>query len=299
MAKEKGLLANTFSLSQKATALRLMSHSIAKSLQVGNFRSFYKGRGVDYAGAREYLYGDDIRTIDWNVTARMTKPYIKLFEEDKELIVFLLVDRSASMETGSGAKSRIETATEAAALVLFASMQNSSPIGAVLFNGETEFSCKPKTGKDHAMVLFSKLDARPVRTKQGTSLAHALRGSSILLRNRSLVLIFSDFRCSGYEKELSLLAAKHDVIAITIQDPSDFSLPQIGMIDFFDPETQVKKALPTISKTFQKEWAAHNQRHFERWKSFCLKHGVETIVLSTDTDPSQELIRYFSTRSKK
>ncbi len=299
MAKEKNILANTFLLSQKASALRLMSNAIAKSLHVGNFKSFYKGRGVDYAGAREYLYGDDIRAIDWNVTARMTKPYIKLFEEDKELIVFLIVDRSASMDTGSGSKSRLEIATEAAALVLFASMQNSSPIGAVLFNGVTEFSCKPKSGKDHAMTLLSKLDNRPVRTEQGTSLAHALRGSSILLRNRSLVLIFSDFRCSGYEKELSLLAAKHDVIAVTIQDKSDTLLPQIGRISFFDPETHIRKTLPTLSKSFQKEWQLHNQMHLERWKSFCSKNGIDTIVLSTDTEPSQELIRYFSSRSKK
>lgn len=299
MKKEKGLVKNTFSLSQKASALRLMSSSISKSLHIGNFRSFYKGRGVDYSGAREYLYGDDIRAIDWNVTARLSKPYIKLFEEDKELIIFLIVDRSASMETGSGTRSRIETATEAASLMVFAGMLNSSPIGAVLFNGETEFSCAPKNGKDHAMVVFSKLDKRPNRTKQGTSLVNAIRGASTLLKNRSLVMIFSDFRCSGYEKELSLMASKHDVIAVTIADPSDTSLPTIGMMDFYDPESDTKKPLPTSSKVFQKEWKEYNQRHLERWKNYCSKNGIETIVLSTTEDTSLELIRFFSSRGSK
>ncbi len=299
MAKEKSLIKNTFSLSQKASALRLVSSSISKSLHIGNFRSFYKGRGVDYSGAREYLYGDDIRAIDWNVTARLSKPYIKLFEEDKELILFLLVDRSASMETGSGSKSRIETATEAASVMVFAGMQNSSPIGAVLFDGETEFSSAPKNGKDHAMVIFSKLDKRPKRTTQGTSLVKALRGASTLLKNRSLVMIFSDFRCSNYEKELSLLASKHDVIAVTISDPSDSALPQIGIMSFYDPESGIKKILPTNSKKFQKEWGNYHSRHLERWKNFCTKNGIETIVLSTNEDPSLELIHFFSSRGSK
>ncbi len=297
MAKAKGLIKNTYLLSQRASSLRLMSRTIAKCLYVGNFRSMYKGRGVDYAGARDYLYGDDIRAIDWNVTARLGKPYIKLFEEDKELIVFLIIDRSNSMETGSGKRTRIETATEAAVLMLFAAMQNSSPVGGVLFDGEIEFSTAPKTGMDHAMVLFSKLDNRPRRGINGTSLAQSLRGASKLLRNRSLVLVLSDFRCGNYEKELASLASKHDVIAARIVDDSDVYLPSIGSVEVFDPETQEQKVFQTTSKHFEKEWKEYNERHMERWQNMCAKRGVATMLLPTKNDTAQELALFFSSRS--
>ncbi len=296
MAKRNGVIQNTYSLSQRASSLHLVSKAIAKCLYVGNFRSMYRGRGVDYAGGREYLYGDDVRSIDWNVTARMGKPYIKLFEEDKELIVFLVVDRSASMESGIGKKTRLETAAEAAVLMLFAALQNSSPVGGVLFDGETEFSCVPKTGKDHAMVLFSKLDTRPTHESTGTSLTQALTGASKLLKNRSMVLVFSDFRTSGYEDALCALASKHDVIATRITDESDSRLPKVGSISFFDPETNKEKILPTNSASFEQEWNSYHERHIERWNAFCTKRGVSTLTISTSQDPTQELVHFFSTR---
>ncbi len=296
MAKKTGLIKNTYSLSHRASNLRLMSQSIATCLYAGNFRSMYKGRGVDYAGGREYLYGDDVRAIDWNVTARMGKPYIKLFEEDKELIVFLVVDRSLSMESGMGQKSRIEIASEASVLMLFAAMQNSSPIGGVLFNGEIEFSSVPKANKDHAMLLFTKLDTRPERKKEGTALAQSLQYASRLLKSRSLVVVLSDFRCGDYEKEIGTLGAKHDVIAVRITDEIDKNVPKMGSVEFFDSETNQKKVLSTSSPSFEKEWKAYNDRHHERWQTMCAKRGIDTLSISTNADPAQELAQFFSSR---
>ncbi len=296
MAKKDGIIKNTYSLSQRASNLKLMSRTLAKSLYVGNFRSMYKGRGMDYAGGREYLYGDDIRSIDWNVTARMGKPFVKLFEEDKELIVFLIIDRSCSMESGMGKRTRLETAGEAGVLMLFAAMQNASPIGGVLFDGEIEFSSAPKTGKDHAMLLFSKIDTMPKREKTGTSLKQSLLYAAKILKNRSLILVLSDFRCSGYEQEIATLSSKHDVIAARIVDDSDSRLPNMGTLEFFDSESQTKKVLPTSNSTFTKEWKAYNDRHFERWESMCSKRGVETLCISTNDDPAQVLSQFFSSR---
>ncbi len=299
MSKKTGIIKNSYSLSHRASSLRLVSRSIANALHVGNFRSMYKGRGVDYAGAREYLYGDDIRAIDWNVTARMGKPYIKLFEEDKELIVFVIVDRSASMESGSGKRSRLELASETAVLMIFAAMQNASPVGGILFNGELEFSSIPKTGKDHAMVLFSKIDTPPIHNTKGSSLSLSLRYASRLLKNRSLVLILSDFRCGGYEKDIAALASKHDVVAVRIHDETDSALPNVGTVEFFDPETQTKKPFATSNLAFQKEWKSYNERHFERWHAMCTKRGIDTLTLSTNDDPVQDLAQFFSSRRFK
>ncbi len=296
MAKKKSIIKNTNLLSQRASSLRLMSKAIANSLYVGNFRSMYRGRGVDYAGGREYLYGDDIRAIDWNVTARMGKPFIKLFEEDKELIVFLIVDRSCSMESGIGTKNRLETAAEAAVLMIFAAIQKSSPIGGVLFDGEIEFSSVPKASKDHAMLLFTKIDTLPERKKEGSALTQSLQYASKLLKNRSLVLVLSDFRCAGYEKELATLGVKHDVIAVRITDESDEHLPNLGAVEFFDAETNKKQVLSTSSASFEKEWKAYNKRHFERWESICAKRGIATLSISTNQDPAHELTQFFSSR---
>ncbi len=297
MAKNDGIIKKTYLLSQRATSLRLMSRSIANCLYAGSFRSMYKGRGVDYAGAREYLYGDDIRSIDWNVTARMGKPYIKLFEEDKELMIFLIVDRSCSMESGTGEKTRIETASEAAALMVFAAIQNSSPVGGILFDGEIEFSSMPKVGKNHAMLLFAKIDTQPEHKKEGTSLGLSLSYASQLLKNRSLVVVLSDFRCVGYEKELASLAVKHDVIAARIVDETDSKLPKMGTVEFFDNETQKKKVFPTSNDLFAKEWKAYNERHLERWETKCTKSGIATLTLSTNSDPLQSLTQFFSART--
>jgi len=296
MNKKDSLIHDAHFLAQKASALRLASRTIADGLRTGNFRSMYRGRGVDFAGVREYLHGDDVRAIDWNVTARMGKPFIKLFEEDRELIIFLVVDRSASMESGTGKNTRLKTATETAALLLLAALHNSLPVGGVLFDGETGFSTIPKSSKNHAMLFFSKLDARPICTKAGSALPQALRGATKLLKNRSLVMLISDFRCAGYEAELARLSAKHDVVAVCITDESDTKLPHIGSLNFCDSESGHEMTLPTSSAVFERDWKNYNLRRMERWQTLCAKRGVTTLVVSTDQDPAQELIKFFSTR---
>ena len=154
---------NTGVLAEKARLLHLRARTLSDSFHSGSSRSFYKGRGADFAGVREYLWGDDVRSIDWNVTARMGKPFIKLFEENRELILFLVVDMSASMDGGAEGKSRLDTAAETASLLILSSLYNAGPVGAVFFDGEILFSAAPKNKKDHAMLLFTKVNAVPPR----------------------------------------------------------------------------------------------------------------------------------------
>lgn len=290
------ILQNSETLASRAAALRLLSRNLADGMKQGAFRSSFRGQGIEFSDVREYMRGDDIRAIDWNVTARMGKPYVKMFEEERELVIFLVIDRSASMDTGSEGKSRLDTASEAAALLSFAAEQNGIPVGAVFFDGSVEFSVAPQTGKDRTMMLLSKLDSVPERKETGTAMEQALRGAHRLLNKRSLVFILSDFRTAGYESELARLATKHDVIAIRTTDKSDSELPEAGCLRFYDTETKVDRLLPTQLPSFRRAWRESNSLHLNRWRYLCLRRGVTPVTMSTSEDPVAVLARVFSTR---
>ena len=206
----KRYLANNESLIKKALYLRLMAEDIAEGMKSGNFRSLYRGQGIEFAGVREYNRGDDIRTIDWNVTARMGRPYIKIFEEERELQIFLIVDssRSMSLETGTDRRTKYAAAAETAALVSIAAEINSCPTGAVFFDGAIHFSCDPTLGKENTMQILNHLDRLPDVSTIGSVLPNAITAAAKILRKRTLVFILSDFRSSGWEKPLINLAQK-------------------------------------------------------------------------------------------
>jgi uncharacterized protein (DUF58 family) len=253
------ILENSDSLSERASHLRLAARTIAAGLKSGSFRVLRRGHGVEFSGVREYFTDDDVRSIDWNVTARMNKPFVKLFDEEREMVVFVIVDCSLSMETGSGKKSRFAQAVESAALITLASEQNGSPVGAMLFDGELRFSCSPKSGRNHAMTILRKLDTIPEKTVTGSVLPNAIKGTLRLLKKKSLVIIFSDFRCADYEAPLSQLAIKHDVVCVNITDPVDSDFPSLGTLRFFDPETKQIRLLPTSNFGFKTAWKNETQ----------------------------------------
>ena len=177
------------SLFQKATYLRIAARKLADSMKSGGFRSLYRGQGIEFAGVREYLRGDDVRSIDWNVTARMGKPFVKMFDEEHELEIFLIVDRSASMFTGSKGKVKYETAAEVSALLALAGEINECPVGAVFFDGKIHFSCVPEAGRERTMHILSKLDEFNGAVK-GSVLGNAITGAVKMLNHHSL--LFSD-----------------------------------------------------------------------------------------------------------
>lgn len=282
------------SLASRAARLRLRARSIAGGMKTGSFRSVYRGQGIEFNGVREYLRGDDVRLIDWNVTARMGKAYVKQFEEERELIVFFVLDRSLSMIQGAGGRSRFEAATETAALLTLAAALNNSPVGAVLFGGTVEFSCAPEAGHSTEMRILSWLDTEPRTKVKGSVLSHALRGTHRLLKNRSLVFVISDFRTAGYEKELARLALKHDVVAVRCSDGADSELPSAGSIPFFDAETGIRRILPTSHPGFRKAWRDDSRSRMKRWTSMCARRGVVPLVLQTEADPVVVLSNFFS-----
>ena len=211
---QKSYLANNDSLLKKASYLRIVARDLAEGMKSGNFRSLYRGQGVEFEGVREYIRGDDVRNIDWNVTARMANPYVKVFEEERELQIFLVVDSSESMRLEYNKKTKYSIAAESAALITIAAELNACPLGAVFFDGQIHFSCKPRSDKQNTMNILQHLDKLPEVMIKGSVLDSALNGAGKLLKTRSLVFVFSDFRSSDWEKPLLSLAQKNDVVAL-------------------------------------------------------------------------------------
>ena len=296
----KRYLANNESLIKKALYLRLIAEDIADGMKNGNFRSLYHGQGIEFAGVRDYIRGDDIRTIDWNVTARMGRPYIKIFEEERELQIFLITDSSLSMqlENNSGRRTKYASAAETAALVTIAAEINACPVGAVFFDGAIHFSCEPSLGKKQTMQILNHLDRLPSNPTPGSVLPNAISAAAKVLRKRSLVFVLSDFRCGGWEKPLIALAQKNDVIAINIHDAWDEELASLGTVVFKDMESGAKMSLPSSSPSFKKEWRSYNEMNQNRWQDFCIKHGIMPVVLDTKTEPVQVLNQIFARKAR-
>ena len=292
---------NVNRLAQRASSLRLSAIALAENMRNGSFKSLYRGQGIEFSDVREYLNGDNVRSIDWNVTARMGRPFIKQYEEDRELSVFLILDCSRSMELGSDV-TRLSLAQEASALLLLACEHNAGAMGAVFFDGKIQFSCPPKSGRENSMMILSKLDkidSIPEYEKSdGSVLSNAITGAAKLLKKRSLVFILSDFRSSRWDKPFARLAQKHDVVALRITDPSDSELPEIGTIPFYDAESKKKSLFPTLSRRFKAQWREANQKRSEQWKDFCSKHGAFPLSISTQEDAVSTLQRFFKQKAR-
>ena len=288
---------NTERLAQRASLLRLEARKIAETMRSGTFKSLYRGQGIEFSDVREYLIGANLRAIDWNVTARMGRTFIKQYEEDRELQMFFVLDRSLSMLAGSKGRSKLAAASEAAALLLLAAEQTTSATGAVFFDGEIRFALTPKAAHKQTMRLLSRLDAPEAHTIAGSALGSALTGAGKLLKKRSLVFIFSDFRTTGWLQPLARLAQKHDVAAVRLTDPIDSVLPAMGTVPVQDTESDYQQLLPTASKAFAHAWQEANRKRIDTWSAECTRHGAYPLLLSTTDDALVMLSRFFSRRS--
>ena len=311
------------SLVKRASSLHVVSRTLFESLRSGSFKSIYKGRGIEFSGVREYFLGDDVRSIDWNVTARMGRPFVKQFEEDRELVLFLVVDASLSMTTGGGkvARNRLQAGCEVAALMALAASLGGGSVGGVIFDGDIRYSHKPRAGNNQALMFLNQLDsvlksvgedglvdegADLATTEKGSNqlsdpslgsnLHKALRGAASLLKKRSLVLVISDFRTAGYQQDLAVLASRHDVVAVRIADPVDGHLEGVGSLPFVDPESGYRQILPTSSSSFQQGWKDADKKRVERWNAECYRRGAWPLTISTQEDVAVALQRFFSGR---
>lgn len=296
---QKKYLTNNETLIKKAAYLKIVAQDLADGMKSGNFRSLYRGQGIEFSGVRDYIRGDDIRTIDWNVTARMGRPYIKVFEEERELQIFIVLDSSLSMRLENDKRSKYATAAEAAALITIAAEINECPVGAVFFDGAIHFSCKPRLEKEQTMMILTHLDNLPEQQVKGSVLGNALTGAGKLLKKRSLVFVLSDFRSNNWEKPIIALAQKNDVVAIRLHDNADDELLTMGTVLFEDVESGIKMDLPSASESFKKEWRNFNELHTSRWKDFCVKHGILPVIQDVKNDPLQTLNSIFAQKAKR
>lgn len=277
--------------------IELRTRSLVNTRFSGEYHSVFKGQGMEFAEVREYTPGDDFRTIDWNVSARMGHPYVKKYAEERELAVLFVVDLSGSTHFGTRGRFKAEAAAEIAAVLALAAIRNNDRVGLCLFTDRVEAFVPPKKGRRHALRLIRDLLVFQPR-RRGTNLAAALEYVGRILRHRAVVFILSDFQASGYEKALKILGRRHDVVAITITDPREREIPDVGLLELVDLETGHVSVLDTSSR-FAREQFEHLVAEFEAaLKRLLRQASVDRVEIETDRSYVGPLIKFFQARER-
>ncbi len=275
--------------------IQLLATRMVENLLAGDYRSVFRGPGIEFDEVREYVDGDDARLIDWNVSSRMSEPFAKTFREERELTLFLVVDVSASLALGPPDRTRREVAAEAFALLSLAAAVNNDRVGAVLFSDRIERWVAPRKGKRHALRLITDMvGIEPVG--KGSDLSLALRATGESLKRRGVVVVISDFKTAGYLPDLTLMGRRHDVIAIRVADPLDDKFPATGLIRLDDPESGATILVPGRSRKFRESYHEYWKGHVQTWRSECRKRGIVTLDIDTEREVAPQLIRFFDSR---
>jgi uncharacterized protein (DUF58 family) len=280
---------------KKVRLLEISTRKLVNSLFVGSYHSAFKGQGMTFSEFREYVPGDDVRTISWPLTARTGKVYIKKFDEERELTLMLLVDVSGSLDFGTGAEFKGEVATHLSALLGFAAAKNNDHVGLLLFSDQVEHFVPPKKGRGHVnRILRDLYYQRPLH--RGTKIAPAVQYIQGVLKKRSIVFVFSDFQDEGFAESLRMIAKKHDVIAVIVDDAAERTLPNVGLVDLRDAETGEVMTVDTSSKAFRDAFEREVKVRALKRESELRKAGVDRILVSTNEDFVAPLAAYFRRR---
>ena len=285
-------------LLKKVREIQIVSRKVVDELLGGEYKSVFKGRGMEFDEVREYQPGDEVRTIDWNVTARTGKPFVKRFIEEREQALFFLVDMSASGAFGSAGKTKNETAAELCGLLAFSAIKNNDKVGLIIFTDEIELFIPPDKGQLHVLHIIREiLGFEPQST--GTCISCALDYLGKMVKKKCVTFLISDFQDSGYDKSLKLASIHYDLIAITITDPRELSIPNAGLVELSDPETGEQILVDTASAAARKKFnIAARARHLEI-KDSLAKLNIDQIDIHTDRDYMRDLIRFFQTRDRR
>jgi uncharacterized protein (DUF58 family) len=275
--------------------LAFASSALSASFTRGEFRSSFKGRGLEFDALRDYSPGEDARTIDWRASARFARPYVRTWLEDRSLSLFLLLDVSASMEAGAGELSKRDMGALALSLLARAAALRDMPVGGLLFAASPLRRFAPRRGTDHALALAEAAISLP-ELGSGSGLAGALLATSRLLQRRSMVILISDFHAEGWGDGLALLSRKHDLIAIRVTDALDREPPAAGAFPASDAEGGGPSWLPFRSRLLRERWKAFHQARGERARRRCVEARVPLLELDTAEDPALKLISFFDRR---
>lgn len=287
---------NTKELLKKVRKIEIKTRKLSNNIFGGEYHSAFKGRGMTFSEVRKYQYGDDVRTIDWNVTARYREPYVKVFEEERELTLMLLVDISGSSNFGTRTKLKNEILTEIAATLAFSALNNNDKVGLVLFSNKIELFIAPKKGKIHILRIIREL-LNYESTSLKTNISKALEFLSQVQKKKAIIFILSDFIDSDYSKSVQLLSKKHDLTGVRIFDLFEKELQKSGLLFVNDAETGRKLWINSSSKKVRESYNLSFRKNADYFKSSFSKNGAGAIALSTDDEYVKTLLNYFKNRA--
>ena len=286
---------DTKELLKKVRKIEIKTKRLSDHIFGGEYQSTFKGRGMAFSEVRQYQYGDDVRAIDWNVTARNNDTFIKVFEEERELIMMLIIDISGSNFFGSKSIFKNEYVTELAATLAFSATKNNDKVGLILFSDNVELYIPPKKGKSHVLRIIRELLEFKSKSKK-TDINVPLKFVSNILKNRSIAFIISDFISKDYSNSLKIFSSKHDVTGIRIYDQTEEIIPNLGVIDINDNETGQTLTVNTSSKMVRKKYSEYyNSKRMEFSDNFKMS-GSGTIECNTQDDYQKKLLKYFKSR---
>jgi uncharacterized protein (DUF58 family) len=278
--------------------VELRTRGLVNALFTGEYHSVFKGQGMEFAEVREYVDGDEVRTIDWNVTARMGHPFVKRFVEERELTVMLAVDHSGSERFGTAERFKSELATEIAAVLAMSAIRNNDRVGALLFTDRVEHVVPPAKGKRHVMRLIRDVLVHEPEGR-GTDIPAAIDYLAKMLPHRSIIFLISDFVAPGLERPLKILAQRHDVVAVTITDPRERSLPDMGLARFTDPESGAVVDVDTSDKRVRDRFAAAMKQEVEARTQLLRRLAIDEVAVRTDERYVDPLLRFFRLRETR
>ena len=289
---------STSALLKKVRKIEIKTKGLSNHIFAGEYQTAFKGKGMAFSEVREYQPGDDVRSIDWNVTARYNAPFVKVFEEEREMTVMLLIDVSASGNFGTQEQFKRELATELSAILAFSAIKNNDKVGVIFFTDKVEQFIPPKKGKSHILrIIREVLDFQP--TGKGTNIAGALEYFNSVIKKRSICFILSDFMSKEFDRPLKIASKKHDLVALRIHDTREDTLPNVGLVPMQDAETEKMIFVDTSSKKVRDNFAKNRLQATEKLRKLFPASGVDLIDITTGTDYVKPLINFFKTRGSR
>ncbi|MBR3709470.1 MAG: DUF58 domain-containing protein [Bacteroidales bacterium] len=284
---------------KKVKKIEIKTRGLSNHIFSGQYHSAFKGRGMTFSEVREYEYGDDIRNIDWNVTARFNKPFVKIFEEEREMTVMLLIDVSGSNDFGSREQSKRDLTAELAAVLAFSAIQNNDKVGVIFFSSKIEKFIPPKKGSTHILRIIREIvDFKP--EENGTDIGEGLRFLTSAIKRRTTAFLISDFMTSkNFEQELRIAANKHDLVALRITDRREMEIPKVGLVKFKDAETGREKWVDTSSRAWHDAYLQMIQREALALNRLFTMQGIDNTLIYTDEDYVKPLMQLFKKRESR
>ncbi len=298
MPKTTDEAARVRELLRKVRRIQVRTDRLVTDVVVGEYRSVFKGRGMEFEEVREYQPGDEVRTIDWNVTARAGQPFVKTYREERELTVVTVVDVSPSERFGSGSQQKVELAAEFSAVVSFAAIRNGDKVGTVFFTDEVEKYIPPKKGKKHVLRVISELLTFQPKSR-GTDVEEALRFLAKVLRRKATVFLISDFLATDFEKALAAVGRKHDVIAVRTSDPREAEFPEVGLITLQDAETGEVVVVDSRSSRIRHLFQSRGEQERSSQDQLLRSLKIDELELTTGKPYINDLSNFFRMREKK